>query len=184
MLTKQQVNTLINAHTITKYGLNRDGLAMIIAQCHHESQGFTKTQENLNYSEDRLLQVFPKYFNKENANDYARKPEAIANKVYGNRMGNGDEDSGDGYKYRGRGYLQLTGKDNYRLCGTEMDIDLINSPDLLGNAQYAMESALWFFKRNSLINNLDIEKVTKRINGGLNGLAEREKLFNEYKKVL
>lgn len=184
MLTKQQINVLINADIMSKYGLNISGLAMLLAQCHHESQGFTKVEENLNYSADRLLQVFPKYFNKDNVNDYARNPEAIANKVYCNRMGNGDENSGDGYLYRGRGNLQLTGKNNYRLCGSGMGLDLIDNPQLLCQPQYAMESALWFFKRNLLINNLDIEKVTKRINGGLNGLAEREKLFNEYKKVL
>lgn len=184
MLTKQQINLLIKPEVISLYGINISGLAMLIAQCSHESAGFTRIEENLNYSANRLLQIFPKYFTQDNVNDYAMNPELIANKVYANRMGNEDEDSGDGFKYCGRGYLQITGKNNYTNCGMAMGVDLINSPKLLCQPQYAIESALWFFKCNLLINNLDIEKVTKKINGGLNGLAEREKLFNEYKKIL
>jgi len=182
MLTLQKINEY--KKITDKYNFTNDGLAMFLAQNDHESMGFTRLSENLNYSADRLLVIFKKYFNESNVYTYARQPEKIANRVYANRMGNGDEASGDGFKYRGRGYLQLTGKDNYNRCGKSLELDLVNNPDLLLQPEYAMMSAIWFFQTNNIINNTDVESVTKRVNGGTHGLAERQRLFEAYKKLL
>jgi len=166
-------------------------LANFLGQCKHESGSFHYTEENLHYSADGLLKVFKKYFpTLAIAEPYANKPEKIANRVYANRMGNGDEASGEGYKYRGRGYLQVTGKVNYKLLGDSIGQDLIANPDTVATT-YALASAAFFFKNNSLWSicdqgvNIDtITALTKRINGGTNGLAERIKYTQEFYNIL
>ena len=177
---------------IQKFGINSSlRLAHFLAQCGHESGGFRLTQENLNYSAKGLNNIFKKYFPTEaSAASYARNPQKIANKVYGNRMGNGDEASGDGYKFRGRGYIQLTGKDNYKAFSTFIGEDCIANPDLIAT-KYPLTSAAFFFHRNKLWEICDkgssnevVAAVTKRVNGGTIGLADRQKHFNEYKHLL
>lgn len=166
-------------------------LAHFLAQCGHESGGFRVTRENLNYSVEGLTKIFPKYFpTVEVATPYAKQPEKIANKVYANRMGNGDEASGDGFKFRGRGYIQLTGKDNYKAFGASIQQDLTAKPDAVAT-DYAMLSAAWFFHKNGLHKIADegaddvvVQKITKRVNGGTIGLADRIKHFREYHSVL
>lgn len=151
---------------------------MFLAQIALESNGFRRLEENLNYSANRLLQVFPKYYKTLNdALKHAGKPVLIANTVYASRMGNGDAASGDGYKYRGRGLKQLTGKWNYEQCSKGLDIDIVNEPDLLLQPEYAALSAGWFWKSNdcnSFADKSDFTGLTRRINGGLNGLKDRE----------
>jgi len=149
--------------------------ASFLAQCGHESAGFTALVENLNYKAESLCKVWPKRFpTLEAAQPYHRNPEAIANKVYASRMGNGDEESGDGFAYRGRGLIQLTGRDNYRACGDDLGVDLESDPDLVSTPQFAALSAGWFWNKNHL-NNIasDIVAVTKKINGGTHGLDDR-----------
>ena len=159
-----------------------------LAQVIHESGHFKTNVENLNYSASALKSVFKKYFpSDELANQYARQPEKIANRVYANRMGNGPEASGDGYKYRGRGLIQLTGKNNYTACKDEMKIDIVKNPDLLLVPEYALKSACWFWNKNNLnqyADKDDITTITKRINGGTNGLADREANLKRAKKIL
>lgn len=160
-----------------------------IAQIAHESGSFKYRVENLNYSAQALRAVFGKYFpTEELANVYARKPEQIANRVYANRMNNGNEESGDGWKYRGRGLIQLTGKENYTKCGGALKIDLVNKPDLLAqDANAAVAAACWFWdsrKLNAYADQDDIRSVTKRINGGYNGLEDREQYLRRAKSVL
>ena len=154
-------------------------LANFLAQCAHESGNFKFTIENLNYSAEGLLKVFPKYFSKDTAAIAARKPEVIANIVYSNRMGNGDRASGDGWKYRGRGYLMLTGKVNYKAFGDYIGKDLLKEPDLVAT-KYALTVAGWYFETKRLwhiadrgIDEETIKILTKRINGGYIGLADR-----------
>lgn len=156
--------------------------AMFLAQCGHESGGFKIRSENLNYSSAGLLKVFGKYFNQAQADLYQRQPQKIANRVYANRMGNRDEASGDGYKYRGRGFIQLTGKDNYTTCGAALGKDLIADPDYLITDAGAIQSACWFWRKNDLnkfADANDIKGCTKRINGGFNGLDERVKYYEK-----
>ena len=157
----------------------KNRVAGFIAQCAHESGGFTIFSENLNYSAKGLMSVFKKYFPSESlANEYARKPEKIANKVYANRMGNGPESSGDGWKYRGRGIIQLSGKANYEAFSKYSGIDVVNNPDLLAtDISVAIKSAIWFWNKNKLnsyCDKGDFIGLTKRINGGLNGLKDRQ----------
>ena len=155
-------------------------LSHFLAQCAHESGNFKHIRENLNYSAEGLVKVFPKYFSKETALWYARKPEAIANVVYGGRMGNGDKNSGDGFKYRGRGFLQLTGKVNYQAFSNHIvDTNIMINPDLVAT-KYPLTSAAWFFETKKLWKICDeglhadvVKKVTYRVNGGYNGLADR-----------
>jgi putative chitinase len=154
-------------------------LAHFLAQCAHESGNFRYTRENLNYSADALIKTFPKYFSKDTAQTVERKPELIANMVYSNRMGNGDKQSGDGWKFRGRGYIQLTGKNNYVAFGKYISVDLLNNPDLVAT-KYPLLSAAWYFEIKrlwELTNNDDLENTVKiltfRINGGFNGLSDR-----------
>lgn len=152
--------------------------AMFIAQIMHESGKLSAVAENLYYKAEALLRVFPKYYKTlAQANAHARQPEKIANKVYGGRMGNGPEASGDGYRYRGRGLIQLTGKDNYTSCGAALKKDLHKNPEYLETPEGAARSAAWFWNKNGL-NRLadtgDIITNTKRINGGTNGLADRK----------
>jgi len=165
-------------------------LGAFLAQCIHESAGFSVLEENLNYSKDGLLKVFPKYFKDPAiAERYARKPEKIANRVYANRMSNGPEESGDGWMFRGRGIIQITGRDNYTRCSSFMfeDDTLLKSPDLLLDPYYALHSACWFWQKNNineLADRQDIVAISKRINGGTIGLNERIHLYNEVIETL
>ena len=178
--------------TAAKFQINTPlRLAHFLAQCGHESGGFRLTQENLNYSAKGLMGIFKKYFPTEAiANAYQRNPQKIANKVYSSRMGNGDEASGDGYKFRGRGYIQLTGKDNYTAFGKSIGEDICANPDKVAS-QYALLSAAWFFSKNGLHKMADggatdavVTSITKRVNGGTIGLADRIKHFKEYYHLL
>jgi putative chitinase len=178
--------------TASKFGItNNLRLAHFLAQCGHESGGFRAVSENLNYSAKGLCGIFRKYFPSVTiALQYERKPEKIANKVYASRMGNGPEASGDGYKFRGRGYIQLTGKDNYSLFDATVPESILTQPDLVAT-KYPLASAAFFFKRNNLWAICDrgatpdiVTAVTKRVNGGTIGLADRQKHFTEYYKLL
>ena len=166
-------------------------LSHFLAQCGHESAGFKAIQENLNYGAKGLLGIFKKYFPTEaKALQYERKPEKIANLVYGSRMGNGDEASGDGYKFRGRGYIQLTGKSNYAAFGKAINEDITANPDLV-STKYPLLSAAWFWSSNSLnaladkgADDASVTAITKRVNGGTIGLPDRIKHFKEYYTLL
>jgi putative chitinase len=166
-------------------------LAHFLAQCGHESGGFRLTKENLNYSAKGLNGIFKKYFpTLESALPYERKPEKIANKVYGSRMGNGPEASGDGAKFCGRGYIQLTGKDNYTAFGKSIGEDVCANPQVVAE-KYALLSAAWFFSKNGLHKMADggatdsvVTSITKRVNGGTIGLPDRIKHFKEYYHLL
>ena len=165
-------------------------LSHFLAQCGHESGGFKALVENLNYGSKGLLGTFPKYFNATTAAQYERKPEMIASKVYGGRMGNGPESTKDGWRFRGRGYIQLTGKDNYTAFDKFVTENIIESPDLVAT-KYPLMSAAWFFDKNGLWTVCDkgattevVTAVTKRVNGGVIGLADRIKHFNEYYALL
>jgi putative chitinase len=188
----------------TKIGLNPDGIfgtktakaiqnhfgfgpiqaAHFLAQCSHETGHWRLFEENLNYSKNALLRVFPKYFNESKAEQFQNKPQDIANIVYGGRMGNTEPN--DGWKYRGRGAVQLTGKWNYEAFAKS-----INRPEIVTNpnlviTEYPLESAKFFFDRNNIwrhcnsIDNVSIQNVTKAVNGGFNGLKEREELTKKY----
>jgi len=169
-----------------KYGINTPlRLAHFFSQLAHESN-LKPISENLNYSAKGLRQTFGKYFTELEAIKYQRKPEMIANRVYANRMGNGNEASGDGWKFRGRGFIQLTGKSNYFLLSKDVKIDYLNEPDLLLNESDAMVASLWFWKRNNLnafADSDDINMITKRVNGGFNGINHRKELLEKYKKT-
>ena len=162
------------------------------AQTGHETGNFSTFSENLNYSADGLIKIFPNYFRSNAlALAYARKPEKIANRVYANRMGNGDEASGDGYRYRGRGAIQLTGKSNYEAFSKHIkNEEIVENPSIVAE-QFSFESALFFFERNNLWRIADrgfdektITELSKRINGGYNGLADRIKLTTKYKAYI
>lgn len=162
--------------------LTKNQKCMFLAQVLHESAMLSTVTENLNYSELNLAKVFKKYFDRNTAKKYARQPQKIANRVYANRMGNGDEMSGDGWKYRGRGLIQLTGKENYINCGKDLGVDLIKNPDYLTTPAGAAMSAGWFWSKNKL--NFSAEKGdiitnTKIINGGSNGLDHRISLYQK-----
>ena len=178
--------------TIAKFELNTPlRLAHFLAQAGHESGGFKAVNENLNYGAKGLLTIFKKYFPDEaTAKLYERKPEKIANIVYASRMGNGDKSSGEGWKYRGRGYIQLTGKSNYTAFDAVVPENLLESPDLVAT-KYPLLSAAWFFHKNGLHKIADkgatdavVTEVTKRVNGGTIGLADRIKHFKEYHALL
>ena len=175
---------------------NKKRAVHLLSQVMAETGGLHYMSENLNYSKDALLSTFPKYFNKDNVNAYARNPEKIGNRVYANRMGNGSEGSGDGYRYRGRGMLQLTGKQNYQDfakcdCCTE---DVVRYPDKVATYYLNMVSALWFWQKAGLnayadkdngINGEEIvRQITRKINGGSNGLAMRRQYYRQFVKVL
>ena len=175
-----------------KFGVNTPlRLAHFLAQCGHESGGFRLTQENLNYSAKGLMGIFKKYFPTQALADaYARKPEKIANRVYGGRMGNGVEATGEGFKFRGRGYIQLTGKQNYTAFDLAVEDDILANPDLV-SSKHALSSAAWFWKKNGLSLIADtgssaevVTKITKRVNGGTIGLPDRIKHFKEYHALL
>lgn len=177
--------------TMAKYNITTPlRLAHFLAQCGHESAGFKAVNENLNYSVDGLKRIFSKYFPGTLAEGYARQPEKIASKVYGNRMGNGNEASKEGWKYRGRGYIQLTGKDNYKAFDVTVGDDILNNPDLVAT-KYPLMSAAWFFERGKIWAVCDkgsdkstVTSVTMKVNGGTIGLEDRIKHFNEYYNLL
>ena len=180
LLFKSKYKTLLSV-----YHINTDlRLCHFLSQISHESR-LKPIEENLRYSAKRLLQVFPKYFNKEQAELYAFKPKNIANRVYSNRMGNGNELSGDGYAFRGRGFIQLTGRDNYTKLSKSTGIDYVNNPDLLLREADAMIAALWYWNSRGIsrvADNDDVKEVTRRINGGYNGLEDRKSLLYKWKK--
>ena len=178
--------------TAAKFGItNPLRLAHFLAQCGHESGGWKATSENLNYSSKGLMGIFKKYFpTLALAEQYARKPEAIASRVYGGRMGNGAEATKEGFKFRGRGYIQLTGKDNYSAFDKFVPEEILANPDLVA-IKYPLMSAAWFFNKNGLWSICDkgadqgtVTAVTKRVNGGTIGLPDRIKHFNEYYNLL
>lgn len=173
-----------------KFGIDTPvELAHFLAQCGHESGGFRVVNENLNYSAKGLMGIFKKYFpTQQLAEAYQRKPEKIANRVYGGRMGNGDEASGEGFKFRGRGYIQLTGKQNYTAFGKAIGVDIAANPDLVAT-KYPLLSAAWFFSKNCLsrckdASDASVLSVTKCVNGGTIGLPDRQKHFKEYYHLL
>jgi putative chitinase len=176
----------------SKFGVNTPlRLAHFLSQTGHESGGFKITTENLNYSVKGLTGIFKKYFpTVEVAMQYAKQPQKIANVVYANRMGNGDKVSGDGFKFRGRGYIQLTGKTNYQAFDKTVDDDIEANPDLVAT-KYPLLSAAWFWSKNKLNEIADggptdevVTKITKRVNGGNIGLPDRIKHFKEYYSLL
>ena len=178
--------------TAARFGITTTlRLAHFLAQCGHESGGFKAVQENLNYGAKGLLSIFKKYFKTiAQATAYERKPEKIANLVYANRMGNGNEASGEGFKFRGRGFIQLTGKENYKSFDATVPEDIIAQPELVAT-KYPLASAAFFFKKNNLWSICDkgnspevVTLVTKRVNGGTIGLADRQKHFKEYYNLL
>jgi len=177
--------------TILKY-LMTDPLEVshFLAQTAHESAGFTHTTENLNYSAVRLLQVFPKYFDGGNAEEYAGNPVAIASRIYADRMGNGPEESMDGWEFRGRGYIQLTGRNNYRAFDVTVDDDVLAKPDLVAT-KYPMLSAGWFWNSRGLKGAAMqgstpgvVAAVTQVVNGGKIGLDDRIQRFNHFYGLL
>lgn len=179
------LETILPEHEIT------DGprLWMFLAQCGHESNGFTTLKENLNYSASGLLRTFPKYFDNTLAANCSRSPERIANIAYANRMGNGSKLSGDGWKFKGRGLIQITGRRNY--AGLSMDLwgddRAVNDPDMLLEPENAIASACWYWdatRLNQYCDNEDVETVTKKINGGTNGLDQRQSLYDQAKQLL
>ena len=177
--------------TAAKFGItNVLRLAHFLSQAGHESAGFKAVNENLNYSADGLKKIFPKYFPGNISESYARNPEKIAAKVYGGRMGNGDEASKEGWKFRGRGYIQLTGKSNYTAFDKLVEEDILANPDLVAT-KYPLASAAFFFQSNGLWSICDkgaddatVTAVTKRVNGGTIGLPDRLKHFKEYYSLL
>ena len=178
--------------TAAKFQINTPlRLAHFLAQCGHESGGFKATQENLNYSASGLKGIFSKYFKEAGlAESYQRNPQKIASRVYGGRMGNGPESTGEGYKFRGRGYIQLTGKDNYTAFGKAINEDMTANPDKVAT-HYPLLSAAWFFSKNGLHKMADggatdavVTQITKRVNGGTIGLPDRIKHFKEYYNLL
>lgn len=177
---------------VSKYNITQPlRLAHFLAQIAHESGNFTAVRENLNYSADGLLKTFPKYFkDKATADKYARNPEMIGSRVYASRMGNGDEASKEGFAFRGRGYIQLTGKDNYKAFSAFIGEDCVANPDLVAT-KYPMDSAIWFFDRNKLWDICDkgagddiVTAVTKRVNGGTIGLHHRIQEFKKFHSLL
>jgi putative chitinase len=204
MLTKSQLTQLLPGNPyidqwldalnqlLPDYEINTpQRIAAFVAQCAHESGGFRTLKENLNYKAATLRKIFPKYFSTDElANEYASKPnkqEAIANKVYANRMGNGDEASGDGFRYCGRGLIQLTGKDNYSWFAASVGITVEEASEYLQTFEGAAQSACWFWETNNLnqwADKGDILTLTKRINGGTIGLEDRKKHYEHALHVL
>jgi putative chitinase len=180
------------SEVMDKFAINTPlRLSHFLAQAAHESGNFKHTSENLNYSAERLKVIFPKYFKQQGlAESYGRKPELIASRVYGGRMGNGEEGTRDGFKFRGRGYLQLTGKNNYAEFDKFVSEEILSEPDLVAT-KYPLLSAAWFFHKNNINSISDkgaddatVTSVTKRVNGGTIGLPDRIKHFKEYYSLL
>jgi len=175
---------------MSKYGIDTPlRQRHFLAQLLHESGGFRSVRENLNYNTDGLMATFPRHFaNRADAETFHRQPERIANRVYMNRMGNGDEASGDGWRFIGRGLIQITGREMYGRVSRAIfgDDRLWKMPDILEQDRYAVESACWFWQShniNALADQDDIQAVTRRINGGLNGLADRQNYFDKLKEL-
>jgi putative chitinase len=191
--TKLPANVLDQIPDIeAKFGLNSNiRLAHFLSQCAHESGNFKAVTENLNYGSKGLMSIFGKYFKDDaTALAYERKPEKIANRIYSSRMGNGDEASGDGWKFRGRGYIQLTGKDNYTQFDKSVEDDILANPDLVAT-KFPLMSAAFFFERNNLwkicdggADKEDVIALTKRINGGTHGLEDRLTKFDLFNSLL
>jgi len=180
---------LVNSKNLSNI-TNVTRLAHFLAQVAHESGNFKLVYENLRYSAAGLLKIFPKYFpTQELANRYAMQPQYIGNRVYANRMGNGNEASGQGFLFRGRGYLQLTGKTNYELFSQYVNENCVANPDLVAT-KYPMDSALWYFDKNKLWTLCDantteaVTSVTRRVNGGTHGLADRQAKFKTFMSLL
>jgi putative chitinase len=174
---------------LPEYGINTpQRVAAFLAQCAHESGNFKFLKENLNYKAESLLKVFPKYFKTiDEARAYEKKPEKIANRIYGNRMGNGDESSGDGFRYCGRGLIQLTGKENYSWFAASLEIPVEEASEYLETFEGAVQSACWFWETNNLnvqADAGDIKLMTRKINGGYIGLEDRIKHYNHALHVL
>lgn len=174
---------------LPEYNINTPPrVAAFIAQCAHESGGFKFLKENLNYRAESLLKTFPKYFKTlEEARAYEKQPAKIANRIYGNRMGNGPEESGDGFRYCGRGLIQLTGKENYSWFAASLEIPVEEASEYLETFEGAVQSACWFWETNNLnqwADKGDILTLTKRINGGTIGLEDRIKHYNHALHVL
>jgi putative chitinase len=185
--TPEWYQALVN--NLPQYDIHTpERVAAFIAQCAHESGGFRRLKENLNYKWESLRRVFPKYFPTDDvAQEYAHKPEQIANRIYGSRMGNGDESSGDGFRYCGRGLIQLTGKNNYTKFAESIGMAVEEVPTLLETYDGAVKSACWFWSSNNLnqwADAGDILTMTKRINGGTIGLEDRIKHYNHAMEVL
>jgi len=199
-ITKEQLSQLIPKNPyidqwfealsvlLPDYEINTPNrIASFIAQCAHESASFTALHENLNYRSETLSKVWPKKFPASIAEQYAHKPEAIANRAYASRMGNGDEASGDGWRYCGRGLIQLTGKDNYTAFADSIGITPEEVSDYVQTFEGAAQSACWFWESNNLnqyADSGDIETMTKRINGGTLGLEDRKKHYEHAKHIL
>ena len=170
------------------YDINTpERVAAFLAQTMHESGGYKFLTENLNYKAESLCKVWPRYFNASNANDYAHNPEKIANRAYAGRMGNGPEESGDGFKYCGRGLIQLTGKQNYTKFAESIETPVEEIPEFLATFEGAIQSACWFWETNNLnqyADNGDILTMTKRINGGTLGLEDRQNYFHHAIQIL
>lgn len=167
------------ADACAEFGIDTPArLAAFLAQVAHESGSLGRMVENLNYSAEGLRAVFPRYFSDPaTALDFARQPQRIANRVYAGRLGNGDEAGGDGWRFRGRGLIQITGRENYRTCGAALGLDLDAAPELLEQPSAASRSAAWFWRSrdlNRLADAGDLQAITKRINGGLTGYADRK----------
>ncbi|MGH8559690.1 MAG: glycoside hydrolase family 19 protein [Methylococcales bacterium] len=201
MITKEQLSELLESNThpeqlaevfnrvFPKYDITTGHRgAGFIAQCGHESRDFTKLEENLNYSAERLHEVFRSRFpTLQSAQPYGHQPEKIGNKIYGDRLGNGPESSGDGYKYRGRGAIQLTGHDNYQAFAKDIARSIDETVTYCETLEGAVESACWFWKKhglNATCDQDDITRMTKIINGGTIGLDDRKARYEKAKKVL
>ena len=173
---------------MAQYGIDTlPRVVAFMAQCGHESQGFAALSENLNYSADALLKTWPSHFTAEQAGQYARQPEKIANRAYANRMGNGDEASGDGWRHRGAGLIQLTGKANQAALAHHVGMDIEQVGDYLRTIDGAVRSACWFWHGsgcNAFADRGDVQGCTRAINGGLNGLDDRKQRYAKVEGVL
>lgn len=178
---------LLDTHLFEFGIIDPQDVAAFISQTGHESANYNILEENLNYSADGLKKTFNKYFRDVPVENYARNPKKIASRVYANRMGNGDEESGDGWRFRGRGIIQVTGYNNYSACSEYLYNDkmvLLDDPDILTEKRDALLSALWFWDVNGLKHITDFEKLTRRINGGTHGIDDRRIRYNRALKVL
>lgn len=181
--------TELGGHSLLEdYDINTPKrLAYFMAQCHHESGGFVFVSENLNYKASGLVKVFPKYFDESTARAYEKQPQKIANRVYANRMGNGDEASGEGFKYSGKGIIQLTGKDNYTRFAQSLEISVEDAAEYMKTFEGAAQSACWFWETNNLnkfADAGDLKTMTRVINGGYKGMEDRELQFARISKLL
>jgi putative chitinase len=186
-IDNEELITALN-DTLDKYDINTPiRIQHFLAQVGHESGHLKVFRENLNYSSSGLLRVFPKYFSSTQATSYARQPQKIASRVYANRLGNGNEASQEGWKYKGRGVIQITGKYNYQLISDDLDIDFINEPELLETLPYSILSAGWYWDRTELnkwADKDDVLTITKKINGGTNGLQDRKEILAKAKTII